>query len=329
MRVEVTACARAMRRERPDLDHTLLRLGIVPSALLPLHCLRQLRRPAQFPVLATRPMSTHYPAADLARITPPTKSMRPTRPRTGRLPVVPNRCPGATSSALVAQGIEHRSPKAGVAGSNPAEGTNLRRVSAGQQVFLICASLPDSQQNRKVQVKRLPWCEPPRKHKTWATGPATRRNSGPADFGATRLPFQQRGKRLRLRGSDALSFRTTDASNLEGRRQPVTHHVDTRWTGIPTGLPSDPADAWSSPPPRSPIETRLTGTSDSDITESTGSTSLLAATRKVLDQITLQLGHARRREPIRPTMTPAVSAGLFDRGSRPARCPIAAAVSVK
>src|ERR1700730_232858 len=37
------------------------------------------------------------------------------------------------SSALVAQGIEHGSPKAGVAGSNPAGGTS---VFAGQKMFL-------------------------------------------------------------------------------------------------------------------------------------------------------------------------------------------------
>jgi hypothetical protein len=33
--------------------------------------------------------------------------------------------PAAAGSALVAQGIEHRSPKAGVAGSNPAGGTTV------------------------------------------------------------------------------------------------------------------------------------------------------------------------------------------------------------
>ena len=35
-------------------------------------------------------------------------------------------CPVSAGSALVAQGIEHRSPKAGVAGSNPAGGTSQK-----------------------------------------------------------------------------------------------------------------------------------------------------------------------------------------------------------
>ncbi len=43
--------------------------------------------------------------------------------------VEPGPTPTPTNPAFVAQGIEHRSPKAGVAGSNPAEGT---RISAGQ-----------------------------------------------------------------------------------------------------------------------------------------------------------------------------------------------------
>ena len=44
-----------------------------------------------------------------------------------------------TSLALVAQGIEHGSPKAGVAGSNPAGGTRCLRSSA---VFFESADRP-------------------------------------------------------------------------------------------------------------------------------------------------------------------------------------------
>ncbi|MGO4617277.1 hypothetical protein [Nocardia sp. 2TAF39] len=165
-----------------------------------------------------------------------------------------------------------------------------------------------------MQVKRLPWCEPSRETQTMGNQAGNSPEFRTGRLQSKRLPFQQRGKRLPLRGSDALSFRTTDVSNLEGRRQPVTHDVYTPLDRYPDRTTVHPADAWSPPPPRSPIETWFIGTSDSDITESTGSLSLLAATREILDQITLQLGHARRREPIRPTMTTAVSAGLFDRG---------------
>ena len=64
----------------------------------------------------------------------------------------PLRCsrthPTGPGQALVAQGIEHRSPKAGVAGSNPAGGTNLRLVSAGQALVSGCQLRPHRQTRR-------------------------------------------------------------------------------------------------------------------------------------------------------------------------------------
>ena len=52
-----------------------------------------------------------------------------------------------TSTALVAQGIEHGSPKAGVAGSNPAGGTD---VFAGPRSFLSRADRPAPQPHPNV-----------------------------------------------------------------------------------------------------------------------------------------------------------------------------------
>lgn len=51
---------------------------------------------------------------------------------------------GPPPSALVAQGIEHGSPKAGVAGSNPAEGTN----SAVQELIVVSRLNGDDSQQR-------------------------------------------------------------------------------------------------------------------------------------------------------------------------------------
>ncbi len=64
------------------------------------------------------------------------------------------RCARMFSHALVAQGIEHRSPKAGVGGSNPSEGTRkdqLRGLFA-PDLFSFGPDLPEKSQNMAINI---------------------------------------------------------------------------------------------------------------------------------------------------------------------------------
>src|SRR5690606_13162364 len=58
--------------------------------------------------------------------------------------------------AFVAQGIEHRSPKAGVAGSNPAGGTEKRASSGGIPSQAGPSSCPGSCHTRATNATRMP-----------------------------------------------------------------------------------------------------------------------------------------------------------------------------